>query len=113
MNVQPLNPELQQRLHTAQRQLNSGIPSRREVLALADELRFVQCSADDALEVAAAMEDFRQAHDRAFSFNPKKAGGGHAAILMATETIIECALAAKKLMKMKAEGRLSAWKPAQ
>lgn len=112
MNVQPLNPKLQQRLRTAQRQLNSGIPSRREVLALADELRFVQCSADDALEVAAAMEDFRQAHDRAFSFNPKKAGG-HAAILMATEAIIECALAAKKLMKMKAEGRLSVWKPAQ
>jgi hypothetical protein len=57
-------------------------------------------------EVAAALETFRQAHDRAHACDPHLFRGGYAAALDFAEVMVEYARAAQIVIDLKNTGRL-------
>lgn len=108
MNVRNLNPKLQRRVEAVQRAMDAGLPSASEVSALADWLGsgVVVCGADAGGEIAAALEAFRLAHDRAHACDPHLFRGGYAAAIDVMETMVEYARAAQAVLDLKNAGRL-------
>lgn len=108
MNVRNLNPKLQKRVDAVQRAMDAGLPSASEARALADWLGSgaVVCEADTDGEIAAALEAFRLAHDRAYACDPHLFRGGYAAAIDFMETMVEYARTARVVLDLKNAGRL-------
>lgn len=115
MSVRNLNPKLRKRAEAVQRAMDAGLPSPSEVSALADWLGSgaVVCEADTEGEIAAALEAFRLAHDRAHACDPHLFRGGYAAALDFAEVMVEYARTAQIVLDLKNTGRLRLATPSE
>ncbi len=108
MSVRPLNPKMQKRLQAVKRAMDAGLPNPSEARELADWLEsgLLLAEAADGDEIAAALDAFRQAHDRAHAFDPYQFKGGYAAAIDVLELMVDYLRSAQTVMELRAAGRL-------